>query len=123
MIIIDTSSQMSFRTPSKGPDEEQLYPYHFHIVPSISLITLGIANFISYHEFGWKKVVIITQDQDYYKRVLHYIVFSIAAALELHVVTIDCQAFQPRPSFPHIICADKMFHVTRRQSTGSQHLA
>ena len=55
--------------PSSGLDENELYPYHFHMVPSLSNVALGIANFISYHEFGWQKVVIITQDQDYFKMV------------------------------------------------------
>ena len=61
--------QISFVASSSGFDEEQLYPYHFHIVPNLSSVALGIANFISYHEFEWRKVVIITQDEDYFKMV------------------------------------------------------
>ena len=56
-------------TSSTGPDEEKLYPYHFHIVPALSHVAQGIANFLSFHAFGWQRVVIITQDQKDYKKV------------------------------------------------------
>ena len=61
-------------TSSTGPDEDELYPYHFHIVPALSHIARGIADFISFHGFGWQRVVIITQDQKSYKKVASYII-------------------------------------------------
>lgn len=64
--------QISFTTSSKGPDEDQLYPYYFHLVPSLSNAALAIANFVSYCEFDWNRAVIVTQDEDNYKRVLYH---------------------------------------------------
>lgn len=66
--------QISFMTSSTGPDEDKLYPYHFHVVPALSHIARGIADFISFHGFGWQRVVIITQDQKSYKKVASYII-------------------------------------------------
>ena len=61
--------QISFTTSSEGPDREQLYPYYFHMLPNLSNVALAIANFITYDGFEWGKVVILTQDQDNYKKV------------------------------------------------------
>ena len=70
-------------TSSTGPDEEALYPYHFHIVPALSNIARGIADFLNFHGFGWRRVVVITQDQNHFKKVTSYICASSLAGQTL----------------------------------------